>query len=291
MNDELSSLLEQYLEEKHPCIVCGSEDFVHWASEDYLHALRCGKCGMTSINPHFSEEGLNVFYSNYYQNRVQNAELSVLRQDAYRLDRNWISQFISGGKVLDIGCSDGSFLSFFDPVNWDRYGIDLTDDATDVATKKHGIKTFLGKIWETDVGQDYDLVMMRGVIEHFKDPILVLDKCMQILKPGGLLFITATPAGDSFAFSTYREKWRMFTPYEHIHFFTVKLLTLLIEQRSGKYVSHHYQYEESPYADVVNDFKKISDDIVAIAADGNRSNIDTSPPFPGSMLTAAWRKI
>jgi len=290
MNDKLKKTLEQYLDDIHPCIVCGSNDFSHWASEDYLHALRCTQCGMISVNPHFSEEGLNVYYSNYYQDRVSNIELSVLRQDAYKLDREWISNFISTGKVLDIGCSDGSFLSFFEPNKWDRYGIDLTEDALEVASAKHGVKTYYGKVWESDVGGDYDLVMMRGVIEHFRDPVPVLDKCMQILKPGGLLFITATPAGDSFAFSTYREKWRMFTPYEHIHFFTVKQLTSLIEQRGGDYVSHHYQYEETPYANVERDFKKISEDIVTIARDGGRSSIDASPPFPGSMMSAVWRK-
>jgi 2-polyprenyl-3-methyl-5-hydroxy-6-metoxy-1,4-benzoquinol methylase len=290
MNSELSNKLKQYLEQKHPCIVCGSEDFSNWASEDYLNALRCNQCGMISINPHFTEEGLNEFYSNYYQNRAQDAELRILRRNAYKLDRDWISHFVSRGKVLDIGCSDGSFLSFFDAEKWDRYGIDLTEDALQVAATKHGVKTFIGKVWESDVGGDYDLVMMRGVIEHFRDPIPVLDKCMQILKPGGLLFITATPAGDSFAFSTYREKWRMFTPYEHIHFFTVKLLTSLVEVRGGEYVSHHYQYEETPYAKVEIDFRKISDDIVAIARDGDRRSINASPPFPGSMLTAVWRK-
>jgi SAM-dependent methyltransferase len=290
MNRKLTELLERYLEDKHPCIVCGIEDFSHWASKDCLHALCCNQCGMISINPHFSEEGLNVFYSNYYQNRAQNTELSIMRQDAYKLDRDWISHFTSGGKILDIGCSDGSFLSFFDTDKWVRYGIDVTEDALEVAVARHGVKTFLGKVWDSDVGQDYDLVMMRGVIEHFRDPIPVLVKCMQILKPGGLLFITATPAGDSFAFSTYREKWKLFTPYEHIHFFTVKLLTTLIEQLSGEYVSHHYQYEESPYADVEKDFKKISDDIVAISRDGDRRSVGSSPPFPGSMLTATWRK-
>lgn len=290
MNGELSNYLKQHLEQKHPCIVCGSEDFSHWASEDYLNALRCNQCSMISINSHFTEEGLDAFYSNYYQNRTQDAKLRILRQDAYKVDRDWISHFISGGKVLDIGCSDGSFLSFFVVEKWDRYGIDLTEAALQLAATNHGIKTYMGKVWETEVGRDYDLVMMRGVIEHFRDPIQVLDKCMEIFKPGGLLFITAIPAGDSFAFSIYREKWRMFTPYEHIHFFTVKLLTSLVEARGGNYVSHHYQYEETPYANLEKDFKKISDDIFAIARDGGRCSIDASPPFPGSMLTAVWRK-
>lgn len=292
MDAKLSKELSGYLEVRHPCIVCGGEVFTHWASEDYLNALSCEKCGMISVNPHFSEEGLDRLYSSYYQNRIQDAELRGMRQIAYALDRDWILNFISRGKILDVGCSDGSFLSFFESEKFDRYGIDLTEDALGVAGTKFGIKTFLGKIWEVDVGSEYDLVMMRGVIEHFKDPIAVLKKCMQILKPGGLLFITATPAGDSFAFSVYREKLRVFTPYEHIHFFSVKILTSLIERYGGVHLAHHYMYEETPYANVKRDFKKVVNDIAMLSGSvDERNSVGLSPPFPGTMMTAVWRKL
>jgi len=136
----------------------------------------------------------------------------------YIEDEKWITNYIKKGKVLDVGCSDGSFLNFFDKKQWNKFGIDLTSDALEVA-RRRGISTFQGKIWETDVGNDYDLLMMRGVVEHFKDPITALKKCVSVLKTGGLLYITATPNGDSFAFNVYRHKWKLFTPYEHIHFF------------------------------------------------------------------------
>ena len=46
--------------------------------------------------------------------------------------------------------------------------------------KKRGITTYQGKVWNKDVGSGYDLVMMRGTIEHFLDPITVLKKCSEI---------------------------------------------------------------------------------------------------------------
>ena len=50
------------------------------------------------------------------------------------------------------------------------------------------------------------------------------------MKPGGLLFITATPAGDAFAFDVYREKWHLFNPLEHLHFFSLKHLTKILDE-------------------------------------------------------------
>jgi len=288
--EKLLKELEQYMDNQVPCVVCQDTVFTEWASQDYFHAMKCDKCGMISVNPHYTEEGLDKFYSGYYQNRAEDNTLTVLRQDAYVEDKNWIHHFVKSGKILDIGCSDGSFLSFFDENSWERNGIDLTSDALEVARTKHGISTFQGKVWETDVGGGYDLVTMRGVIEHFKDPIVVLRKCVEILKPNGLLYITATPAGNAFAFNVYRDKWRMFTPYEHIHFFTVDLLTKVLEEMGMSFVARHFQYEETPYADVDADFSKIIDDILKIDKEGSLDSITSSPPFPGSMLTAVWKK-
>jgi 2-polyprenyl-3-methyl-5-hydroxy-6-metoxy-1,4-benzoquinol methylase len=287
--NQLIQELEKYVGERKPCIVCKKEDFTKYAEEGYFQALKCNECGMISVNPHYSEEGLDKFYSDFYKNRSTKSELSIQRRVMYEEDKNWIHSFIKTGKVLDIGCSDGSFLSFFDEKLFDRHGIDLTSDALEIA-KKRGITTYQGKVWNKDVGSGYDLVMMRGTIEHFLDPITVLKKCSEILKPGGLLFITATPAGNSFAFNVYRHKWRLFTPYNHIHFFTVDLLTNILNKMNINLIARHSQYEETPYANQENDFNQIIGDIEKIKLEGGRTNIGLSPPFPGSMFTAVWEK-
>jgi len=121
--------------------------------------------------------------------------------------------------VLDVGCSGGFFLSKFSPDCWERYGVEIASDAAEYARSNCGIPVQVGNIVELAFDERFDLVMLRGVIEHFRDPISVLNKCCHLLTPGGYLFITATPAGDSFAFEVYREKWQLFTPLEHIHFF------------------------------------------------------------------------
>ena len=123
--EKLLKELEQYMDEQVPCVVCNNTEFTKWASQDYLHAMKCDECGMVSVNPHFTEEGLDKFYSGYYKNRAEDSELSNLRKKMYVEDRNWIQNHVNSGKVLDVGCSDGSFLSFFDNNLWDKNGIDL----------------------------------------------------------------------------------------------------------------------------------------------------------------------
>jgi hypothetical protein len=85
----------------------------------------------------------------------------------------------------------------------------------------------------------------------------------------------------------YREKWNLFS-VDHVRFFSVKHLDDIMKKYRFSLVSHHYQYEEAPYANPESDFKKIKKDINLIES-GNSNSIDSSVPFIGSMLTAVWK--
>ncbi len=288
MTPDCSDLVA-YLDSPRPCIVCNGNDFEPWASQGFLTAKRCRSCGMISVNPHLTEQGLELFYSTYFayhrSDRVKNEQ----REKMYLIDRDWVSTFVPAGKVLDIGCSGGYFLSVFPVHRWERYGVEIDPAAAEHARAVFNIPVWVGRFLDMEIEPGFDLIMMRGVIEHFRDPVPVLAKCASLLKPNGCLFISATPAGDSFAFYIYREKWRLFTPFEHIHFFTVALLTRLVQNFGLELVAHHYQYQETPYADPMRDYEKMRNDIIALHT-GAQNRVSLSGPFPGSMITALWKK-
>lgn len=281
--------LERFLEpERFPCIVCGGSSFESFASQDFLEALRCNDCDMVSINPHLSEDGLDLFYSNYYAVNRNDEQLREKRKRAYQLDYEFLTNFASGGKVLDIGCSDGSFLSYFDDASWEKYGIDLQPDALSLAASE-GIKVSRGKVWETEFLESFDLITMRGVLEHFRDPNLVVRRIVEIIKPGGKLFISATPMGDSFAFWLLRERWKLFTPYEHIHFFGLNNLNKFLGGYGFKHMAHTFQYAETEYSQIPGDYEvmaKVARDGLASLSTSRAEIIEAS--FPGSMITGCW---
>lgn len=80
--------LEAYLDQKQNCIICQSSKFAAFAKEDYLEALNCLDCGMISVNPHFSEAGLAIFYSKYFAQRQNDSLLKAQRDVAYEIDRD-----------------------------------------------------------------------------------------------------------------------------------------------------------------------------------------------------------
>ena len=288
------SNLKNFLGELRACVICNGNNLEHFAKLDYFEAKKCKDCGMISTNPHLTEAGLLEYYENYLTDRLSNVDpqekiLLEQRNLTYLIDRNWILKFIDNGKVLDVGCSGGQFLNIFDPKKWERLGVDVSKEDFDFAKSNYDIDVKVGFLPNMDIDEKFDLVMLRGVIEHISKPIEFLQKCYELLKPGGYLFITAAPAGDSFAFDVYREKWILFNPVEHLHFFTVDLLDKKLQDFGLKLIDYSYQYNETPYANPIQDFKKIREDIVLIQS-GHGDQIKKSVPFPGSMLTAVWKK-
>jgi len=281
--------LKKYMGELRPCVICSGTNFGTWAKRGYFEAKKCQGCGMISVNPHLTNEGLSLYYKGYLSERLNEKILYEQRKKTYLIDRDWISNFIDSGKVLDVGCSGGQFLSTFDPQRWQRMGVDVEKADAEYGNKNYGIPIRVGFFPDLEFDETFDLIMMRGVIEHISEPIIFLKRSSELLKPGGYFFITATPVGNAFAFYVYRDKWHLFTPPEHLHFFTVELLSKKLKEFGLSTVAHHYQYEETPYANPENDFKKIQKDII-LSHLGNHEQIESSPPFPGSMITAIWKK-
>ena len=273
-----------------PCIVCKKSNFQRWAQLDEYIARKCKNCGMISVNPTPDQEFLDNYYEGYLEENKKDLKLWKQRKITYEIDKKWISKFIDKGKVLDVGCSGGQFLSYFDSGKWKKYGVEVDKKAALEAKIRNKIIVKSENILNLDFHEKFDLIMFRGEIEHFSDPVSVLKKCSQLMKIKGYLFITATPAGDSFAFNVYREKWGLYTPPGHLHFFSVEHLTRILKKMGFMLIDHHYQYSETPYADPEKDFKKIMNDIF-LSYQNKQSEIKESVPFPGSMITAVWQKI
>jgi 2-polyprenyl-3-methyl-5-hydroxy-6-metoxy-1,4-benzoquinol methylase len=281
-------LMQQYVSTSmRPCVVCGGKKFDIFAKKAYLTANKCKKCGMISVNPYFTDAGVQVLYSEYLSERLLNVELENKRNEMYDIDRDWILNYIQSGSLLDIGSSAGYFLSRFDQNKFDRYGVEFSSECKDKARQLFNIPVRIGNIVDMSFDIKYDLITLRGVIEHFIDPDAVIDKISKIINIGGYLYITATPNGESFAFNVYREKWKLFS-IDHVHFFSVNQLNAMIKKYGFSLVSYHYPYENTPYADIDKDFNKIKKDIALIES-GHGDMVDSSVPFPGSMITAVWR--
>ena len=99
-------------------------------------------------------------------------------------------------KVLEIGCGIGT-----DAVNFAKNGaiytgIELSSESVEITKKRFDLFDLKGTFYNVDaqniedlykIGKDFDLIYTFGVIHHSPDPQKIIDNCLLILKPGGVL--------------------------------------------------------------------------------------------------------
>ena len=208
------------------------------------------------MNPFTSDRGLSFYYNNYIdKRRLSNKKKMLLREKQYELDAQFIKKYVKSGKLLDIGCSGGFFLKKL-PKSFEKYGIDLDVEAINYANKNSKFKANLigGDFLKQKYKNNYfDVITMRGTIEHLSNPEKYLKKITKILKPGGKLFIIATPNGSSIGAKIFKKHWTLYHPIQHLSHFSMNNLELFFKRYNLNQYSYEYPYIGTPYENFFKD--------------------------------------
>lgn len=281
-----------YLGAPRPCLICGSSDKSEWAREGIFKAVKCSHCGLIWIDPFLNDEGVRLYYDNFIQHRLEDEKKMRQRDRMYEIDRDFLQQYVSQGRLLDVGRNGGFFLNKLSN-RFDKYGIEIDDKAVAYAREHFA---FGANVFHRLLGEDgfptrmFHCVAMRGVIEHLQDPKAAVRRVSDLLRPGGYFFITATPNVESFCAEVYREKWNQFNPIQHLYYFSVSALSRLVEPFSLRLLAKDFPYLETPYADVMADHARVLQDYELISQ-GRRNEVAKSPAFWGNMMTVLYQKL
>ena len=130
------------------------------------------------------------------------------------------------GRMLDVGCGDGSVLKLAQELGWSAEGVDFDAQAVDAARRK-GLSVRLGGLAEQRYpDESFDLVLMSHVIEHVHDPLATLREIHRVLRAGGTLAVT-TPNAGSWGHRHFGLNWRGLEPPRHLQIFTGNSLAAL----------------------------------------------------------------
>lgn len=132
-------------------------------------------------------------------------------------------------RLLDVGCSSGSFLGTAVQLGYNAEGVEPAAQAA-AAAQARGLKVRHGLLNEVAYSDgEFDAITLFEVIEHLREPLPLLQECHRILRPGGILLI-GTGNAASWTASSTRESWAYFsiaTHGGHISFFTPNSLKKL----------------------------------------------------------------
>ena len=137
----------------------------------------------------------------------------------------FVAPFLRGKKVLDIGCSDGLYLS---QLSRDSWGIEQVS-ALAGAAKRRGMNVITGDILPSMMAFDsgaFDGVLFSHVLEHVDNPVAVLRESQRVLKAEGTLIL-----GLPIERNIFRDLLRMdYFAGTHLYAFSVRNARKLLEE-------------------------------------------------------------
>ena len=144
------------------------------------------------------------------------------------------------GHVLDIGSGWGTLLKSFANDGYSATGIELSTTACQFAQERLGLKVLnigVDDLAQLHSDEEYDLVTMRHVLEHFYDPVAVLKDVCEKISNGGRVVIEVPDYG-SYDRKRYGEKWPAFGPY-HLWYFNRTSLKKVLSDAGFRPVFFH----------------------------------------------------
>lgn len=207
--------------------------------------VRCGRCDLVYISPRPPFERILEHYpSSYYsfQARVQLPSVAtrpnalqrvflaeqgygsnrpgplaravtraygLIRPEQFRVAFRPVPRWRSGGRLLDVGCGAGIYLSEMRKLGWTVEGVDISEQACAAAFEEFGIRPYCGAVQDAPFAEAcFDVVTIWETLEHVPDPLPTLRRCLALLVPGGRL-LGAVP--------NYRSLYRFWFGPAYLH--------------------------------------------------------------------------
>jgi len=204
----------------------------------------CSECGLVFLNPQHDEEDYKRFYSDLNVTAIDTK--SVLRQVAHDPGREEVRDFLfrvlrnegaaSSGRLLDIGCGYGVFLSLLKHTGWKLEGLEPGSVSVAFARRELGLEVHEWVLNDNTLPREsFDVVTMLAVIEHVNDPLATIKKIAELIRPGGYLLLT-TPSIKQQVLSRGIGNYYKFV---HTYYFSETTLSSIMKQAGFEITATH----------------------------------------------------
>ena len=130
-----------------------------------------------------------------------------------------IERYVQPGVLLDIGCSNGSFMRAAEKCDWRARGLEISRELAACA-RRAGLSVTEGTVENTPLAPGgYAAVTMWQVLEHLVDPVSTVTRVAAALRPGGVLAIS-TPNAAGIGSRVLGVEWPAVNPEGHLNLFT-----------------------------------------------------------------------
>lgn len=227
IDPETGIFLEKYTE-KRACPVCDSINELEIFYKEGGRYVKCQDCTMVYLNPVFQDFAIKDYYET---NHTEQSEVVETDPDNFYVNiyNNGLDDIQKNSpqisKLLDVGCSSGSFLDLAKKRNIDTHGIELNRAEYQFAKDKgHTVHNEL--LEHINFNEKFDVVTLWDVFEHLIDGEFYLNEIKKILSEQGMIFLQI-PSSDSLAAKILRKHCNMYDGLEHVNLYGAKTIKML----------------------------------------------------------------
>ena len=103
---------------------------------------RCQTCGQHFCHPIPTEEELATFYAgDFHQELRTGGEIEQVFAAKFMGYRDWVLEFVRGGRSLDIGTATGLLPALLKQVGFDAEGIEYNEASAKWGEEHYGVRT------------------------------------------------------------------------------------------------------------------------------------------------------
>lgn len=225
--------------ERAQCPVCGAHSRRHVLDKEGGSYVACQDCGLIYTSPAQSRASQAALAEEWAVKHHASPDKVVWEGDPhvqrliYHSRIESLEPYRSSGRLLDVGCSTGDFLSYAKFCGWEIYGSELAGHTAELARQRLDCEVRQG--FFEDAGFDsgfFDVVTMWDVVEHVLDPGSLVATALDVLRPGGVL-VLFTPNYDSLSRRLIFDRWSALIPDRHLCVFNKQTIERLLTDRGG----------------------------------------------------------
>jgi SAM-dependent methyltransferase len=208
------------------CPACGTPVtdivYIYDNGKETSHFFQCPDCTFLFARPVFIPD-----LDSRQMDGIENAELFNSRI----LKTIYINYFIKKEiralrrakgdgalRLLDIGCGTGWTTRVYADHGFEVVGLEPSQVRADYAHEHYGVDVVCDYIENAEFNSEFDVVVLRHIVEHFADPGLVLRKIRQFLKKDGVVLVVV-PNINCLGRYLFETRWAWVLPW-HCNFFT-----------------------------------------------------------------------
>jgi SAM-dependent methyltransferase len=210
--------------------------------------VECKRCGLRFTNPRPDETGIARFYPPSYgphskppRSRFRRSLPGVLGRlhrrltDPQQFGLPWQGQ----GRLLDVGCGNGTFLYRMRQQGWNVVGLDVSEAAVDMVRDVLRLPAIQGTLPHPMIPpQSFDVITMWQSLEHMHRPLEALREAYRVLVPGGRLMVSV-PNIESAAYRWFSSSWFGLDLPRHLVHFSPSTLEAIVRAAGFEAIQLH----------------------------------------------------